>query len=90
MSRAIFTSGRSRRSEILRILPQRWKAHRENCNLIWMGMAVTAYSAARREIPVFIQSSSLRRRRAFPMTDTELNVMAALAIIGLSWTPRKG
>ena len=29
-------------------------------------------------------------RRALPMTDTELNVMAALAIIGLSNRPKKG
>lgn len=32
----------------------------------------------------------LRRRSAFAMTDTELNVMAALAIIGLKRTPTNG
>ena len=31
-----------------------------------------------------------RRRSALPMTDTELNVMAALASIGLSSTPNHG
>ncbi len=31
-----------------------------------------------------------RSRRAFPMTDTELNVMAALARIGLSRIPKAG
>ena len=31
-----------------------------------------------------------RSRRAFPMTDSELKVMAAAAIIGLRRTPKKG
>ena len=35
-------------------------------------------------------SSILRRRSALAITDTELNVMAALAIIGLSSSPKKG
>jgi hypothetical protein len=33
---------------------------------------------------------AFRSRSAFPMTDTELNVMAALAIIGLSSNPKVG
>ncbi len=32
----------------------------------------------------------LRNRSAFVMTDTELNVMAALAIMGLKMTPTNG
>lgn len=36
------------------------------------------------------QSSTRRRRRALAITDTELNVIAALAIIGLSRMPAKG
>ena len=36
------------------------------------------------------QSSTYRRRSAFTITDTELNVMAALAQIGLTSSPRKG
>ena len=35
-------------------------------------------------------SSKLRRRSALPMTETELNVMAALAIIGLRSTSKNG
>lgn len=35
-------------------------------------------------------SFALRSRSALPMTDTELNVMAALAIIGLSTIPKNG
>ena len=47
-------------------------------------------------IPMFVaaphihQSAALRSRNAFPITETELNVMAALAIIGLSNTPSHG
>jgi hypothetical protein len=33
---------------------------------------------------------TLRRRNALPMTDTELKLMAALAIIGLSSKPNTG
>jgi hypothetical protein len=33
---------------------------------------------------------SLRSRRAFEITDTELNVMAALAMSGLSSRPKNG
>ncbi|MFQ5693539.1 MAG: amylo-alpha-1,6-glucosidase [Nitrospinota bacterium] len=36
------------------------------------------------------QSSSRRRRRALPMTETEENVMAALAMMGLSRRPKTG
>ena len=35
-------------------------------------------------------SVTRRNRRAFPMTDTELKVIAALAIIGLSSSPKNG
>ena len=35
-------------------------------------------------------SSARRSRSAFTMTETELNVIAALAIIGLSSTPNDG
>lgn len=35
-------------------------------------------------------SSTLRSRKAFVMTDTELKVIAALAIIGLRSTPKNG
>ena len=35
-------------------------------------------------------SGDRRSRSAFPITDTELNVIAALAIIGLSRRPKKG
>ena len=37
-----------------------------------------------------LYSSTLRSRSALPITDTELKVMAALAIIGLSSTPNHG
>ena len=36
------------------------------------------------------QSASRRRRSALAITDTELNVIAALAIIGLSSRPKTG
>ena len=35
-------------------------------------------------------SSALRSRSAFVITETELNVIAALAIIGLSSNPKNG
>lgn len=35
-------------------------------------------------------SLTLRNRSAFAITDTELNVMAALAMIGLKRIPKKG
>ena len=35
-------------------------------------------------------SFTCRKRSAFAMTETELNVMAALAIIGLNRTPKNG
>ena len=35
-------------------------------------------------------SSTRRRRRALPMTETELRLIAALAIIGLSRMPKNG
>ena len=35
-------------------------------------------------------SAALRRRRALLMTDTELKLMAAAAIIGLSRSPKAG
>jgi hypothetical protein len=35
-------------------------------------------------------SLTRRNRRALPMTDSELNVIAAAAIIGLRRTPKKG
>ena len=37
-----------------------------------------------------LYSSTRRSLQAFPITDTELNVMAALAIIGLSSRPNHG
>jgi hypothetical protein len=37
-----------------------------------------------------LQSFTLRNRSAFAITETELNVMAALAIIGLSSKPKNG
>jgi hypothetical protein len=37
-----------------------------------------------------LYSSTLRSLSAFPITETELNVMAALAIIGLSSNPNHG
>lgn len=36
------------------------------------------------------QRDSFRSRRAFDITDSELNVIAALAIIGLITKPKKG
>ena len=36
------------------------------------------------------QSSSFLSRKAFPITETELRVMAALAMIGLKRMPKKG
>jgi hypothetical protein len=39
---------------------------------------------------MFQYSSARRSRNAFAITDTELNVIAALAITGLSNTPKKG
>ena len=38
----------------------------------------------------FPQSGAFRRRSALPMTETELRLIAALAIIGLSTIPRTG
>ena len=35
-------------------------------------------------------SRARRRRKALPITDTELKLIAAAAIIGLSRTPKKG
>jgi hypothetical protein len=35
-------------------------------------------------------SDNVRNRKAFPITDTELNVIAAAAIIGLSKMPKTG
>jgi hypothetical protein len=43
-----------------------------------------------RSLPHIHQSTTLRSRSAFPITGTDLNVMAALAIIGLSNTPNHG
>lgn len=40
--------------------------------------------------PVAHQSGALRSRNAFAITDTELRLMAALAIIGDSSTPKNG
>ncbi len=40
--------------------------------------------------PLSSHSDVLRRRSAFPITETELNVIAALAIIGLSSRPKTG
>ena len=40
--------------------------------------------------PFEIQSFTRRSRSAFPITDTELNVIAALAMIGLSRMPATG
>jgi hypothetical protein len=40
--------------------------------------------------PSFIYRATLRSRRAFAITDTELKVMAALAIIGLKSSPNTG
>jgi hypothetical protein len=37
-----------------------------------------------------VHNVARRRRRALPMTDTELKVMAALAITGLSKRPKNG
>ena len=39
---------------------------------------------------VLLYNSTRRRRSAFAMTDTELKVIAALAIIGLSNRPTNG
>jgi len=39
---------------------------------------------------LFCYSGSRRKRRAFMITETELNVMAALAMIGLSSRPKNG
>ena len=36
------------------------------------------------------QSAALRKRRAFEITETELKLMAAAAIIGLSKSPKNG
>lgn len=38
----------------------------------------------------FIQILVLRRRSALPITETELKLMAAAAIIGLRRIPKKG
>jgi hypothetical protein len=62
---------------------------------------VTASSKARTSaeerilttLPVYLRvpySSARRSLKAFPITDTELNVMAALAIMGLSSSPNHG
>jgi len=54
------------------------------------------YSNTTREMGSFIQelcvgySRAARRRKAFEITDTELNVIAALAITGLSRIPNTG
>lgn len=41
-------------------------------------------------LPQDLQSLALRSLSALPITDTELRLMAAAAIIGLSSIPRKG
>src|SRR5262249_40915177 len=41
-------------------------------------------------LPFQVHSSTRRSRRALPITDTELNVIAALAMIGLSRMPATG
>ncbi len=46
--------------------------------LLVMGFLLTSYTR------------NLRKRRALPMTDTELKLMAAAAIIGLSRMPKNG
>ncbi len=43
-----------------------------------------------RSAPHTHHSTTLRSRSAFPITETELNVMAALAIIGLSSRLKNG
>lgn len=53
-------------------------------------LTVPAKHAIPHTIGYINHSLSCRSRRAFPMTDTELNVIAALAIIGLSNTPKIG
>ena len=40
--------------------------------------------------PESCQSANLRSRNALAITETELNVIAALAIMGLRRTPRNG
>lgn len=42
------------------------------------------------ELPVPLYTRAERSRSAFPMTDTELKLMAAAAIIGLKSTPSTG
>ena len=55
----------------------------------WSGFCVLLHPAVN---DGFARSynASLRSRSAFVITDTELNVMATLAIIGLSRRPKKG
>ena len=48
------------------------------------------YHAARARSSADSQSASRRRRSAFPITDTELRLMAALAIIGERRSPQTG
>lgn len=45
---------------------------------------------AQRAEPVGLYNRTVRSRSALPMTSTELKLIAALAIIGLSSTPLKG
>ena len=52
----------------------------------------TRRAAGQRRWAIFTgsQSDTFRSRSAFAITDTELNVIAALAIIGLSSRPKNG
>ena len=49
-----------------------------------------AEKCVRRQIPRRGYSARRRSRRALPITETELRLIAALAIIGLSSSPKNG
>ena len=64
-------------------------------NLLKVTLGTTAERCAQIPNPLLSHStmrysSSLRSLKAFAMTETELKVMAALAIIGLSNNPNSG
>jgi len=52
--------------------------------------ASSAGASDEREARARDYSSTFRSRRAFVMTETELKLIAALAIIGLRRTPKNG
>ncbi len=76
--RDFFTPSHQIELEVLHVI----RSHR--------GAGRAFHEVVTQELPLGAYSEMLRRRRALAMTETELKVMAALAIIGLSNKPANG